>query len=177
MLPLLLVSLLVTGGFEAGARVGVVFPSSGLENTHGAAATFGAGIGYEAGPNRIMLGYGYFGLPARQASPYQFNVHEVTLGYGREFVLGSSGMNSNWGFEASAAAGLGLLNRSVGPDHETGRAPSAIIGLGFYQRQGHSRLDFGLDNFLFREAQPVGNASTVSLTYLIALKGGVTYVF
>ena len=122
MLSLLLVSLLVTGGFEAGGRIGVVFPSSGLENAHGAAATFGAGLGYEFGLNRFLLDYGYCGLHAKEASPYQFNIHNVSLGYGREFVLGRSGDGSKWGLEASAAAGLGLLRRTVGSARETGTA-------------------------------------------------------
>jgi hypothetical protein len=177
MLPLLLASVLVTGGFEAGGRIGVVFPSSGLENTHKAAALFGINLGYEAGLNRLLLDYGYFGLQAKQASPYQFNVHQISLGYGREFVLGRSDTNSNWGFEVSASAGLGLLNRTVGSARETGKAPSGIVGVGFFQRQGHSRLSFGLDNTVFSESRPAGSARTVSLTYLIALKGGVTYVF
>ena len=179
MLPLLLASLLVTGQFEAGGRIGVVFPSSGLENTHDAAAVFGASIGYELGLNRFTLDYSYFGLHAKQASPYQFNIHDLSLGYGREFVLGrsSSVPASNWGFEALASAGLGLLNRGVGSARETGKATSGIVGLGFFQRQGHSRLSAGLDNIVFSESRPAGSARTVSLTYLIALKGGVTYVF
>jgi hypothetical protein len=178
MLPLLLASLLVTGGFEAGARIGVVFPASGLENTYDAAALFGANLGYEFGQNRFTLEYAYFGLQAKQASP-QFNVHNLSLGYGREFILGRavSGTTSNWGFEASASAGLGLLSRTVGSSRETGKAPSAIIGVGFFQRQGHSRLSFGLDNIVYSESRPAGSARTVSLTYLAALKGGVAYVF
>jgi hypothetical protein len=179
MLPLLLASLIVTGGFEAGGRIGVVFPSSGLENTHEAAALFGAGFGYELGLNRFTLDYGYFGLQAKQASPYQFNVHDLSLGYGREFILGraASGPASNWGFEATASAGLGLLNRRVGSARETGKAPSGILGLGFFERQGHSRLSFDIDNIVFSESRPAGSARTVSLTYLIALKGGVAYAF
>jgi hypothetical protein len=179
MLPLLLASLLVTGGFEAGGRIGVMFPASGLENTHGAAPLFGINLGYEAGLNHLMLDYAYTGLQAKQASPYQFNIHHLSLGYDREFILGraASGSTSDWGFEASASAGLGLLSRTVGSTREAGRAPSGIIGLGFFQRQNHSRLSFGLDNVVFSESRPAGSARTVSLTYLIALKGGVTYVF
>ncbi len=179
MFSLLLASLLVFGGFEAGGRVGVVFPASGLERTHRAAALFGAGLGYELGLNRLTLDYGYFGLQAKQASPYQFRVHNLSLGYCREFILGrtASGTASNWGFEASASAGLGLLTRAVGSARETGKAPCGIVGLGFFQRQGHSRLSLGLDNFVFSESRPAGSARIVSLTYLLALKGGVAYVF
>ena len=179
MLPLLVVSMLVTGGFEAGGRIGVVFPSSGLENTHDAAALFGARLGYEAGLNRFVLDYAYTGLQAKQASPYQFSIHHLSLGYGRDFILGraASASTSDWGFEASASAGLGLLSRTVGSARETGKAPSGIIGLGFFQRQGHSRLSLGLDNVIFSESWPAVSARTVSLTYLIALKAGVAYVF
>ena len=179
MLPLLVVSLLVTGGFEAGGRIGVVFPSSGLENTHEAAALFGANLGYVTGASRLMLDYGYAGLQAKQASPYQFNIHNLSLGYGREFVVGrpAAGSTSYWGFEASASAGLGLLSRALRSAREAGKAPGGIIGLGVFQRQNHSRLSFGLDNFVFSESRPAGSARTVSLTYLIALRAGVAYVF
>jgi len=179
MLPLLIASVLTAGGFEAGGRIGVAFPSSGLENTHDAAATFGATVGYRAGQNRLMLDYGYTGLRAKQASSYQFNVHDILVSYGHEFVLGrsASASSSNWGIEASASAGLGLLSRTFGSAGETGRSPSGMIGVGFYQLQGHSRLSFGIDNLLFGESRPVGNTSSVSLTYMLALKGGVAYVF
>lgn len=179
MLSLLLASLLVAGGFEAGGRIGVVFPASGLENTHAAAALFGVNLGYEAGLNRLILDYACTGLRSKQASPYQFNIHNLSLGYGREFIAGraSSGPTSNWGFEATVSAGLGLLRRAVGSARETGKAPAGIIGVGLFQRQGHSRLSFGLDNIVFSESRPAGSARTVSLTYLIALKGGVAYVF
>ncbi len=179
MLPLLLVPLLVAGGFEVGGRIGVVFPASGLEASHDAAALFGANLGYEAGLNRFTLEYAYSGLQAKQASPYRFNLSDLSLGYGREFVLGRtpSRSDSYWGFEASAAAGLGLLSRTLGSARETGKAPSGILGVGFFQRQGHSRVMVGLNNTIFGESRPAGSARTVSLTYLIALKGGVSYVF
>jgi hypothetical protein len=179
MLPLLLASLLVTGEFEAGGRIGIVFPASGLENTHDAAALFGAHLGYETGLNRFTFEYGYTGLPAKQASPYQLTIHDLRVGYCREFILGraASGAASNWGFEAAAAAGLGLLERTLGSARETGRASSGILGVGFFQRQGRSRLSGGLDNVVFIEAKPAGGTRTVSLTYLVVLKGGVAYVF
>jgi len=188
MLRLLLASLLVADGlalaapvgeFEAGGRIGVVFPSSGLENSHAAAALFGANLGYQVGPNRFTLDYGYTELQAKQASPYRFDVHDLSVRYGREFVLGraASGPTSNWGFEASAATGVGLLARTLGSAQETGKAPSGILGVGFFQRQDHSRLSLGLDNIVFIESRPAGSARTVSLTDLIALKGGVSYVF
>ncbi len=179
MLSLLLASLLLAGGFEAGGRIGVVFPASGLESTHDAAALFGASLGYQVGPNRFTLDCGYTGLQAKQANPYRFDVYDLSVRYGREFVLGraASGPTSNWGFEASAAAGVALLARTLVSARETGKAPSGILGVGFFQRQGHSRLSLGLDNIVFIESRPAGSARTVSPTYLIALKGGVTYVF
>jgi hypothetical protein len=179
MLPLLLVSLLVTGGFEAGGRIGVIFPASGLETTHDAAALFGANLSYQAGLNRFTFEYAYSGLQAKQASPYQFNLHDFSLGYDREFVMGRtlSRPDSYWGFEASASAGLGLLSRTFTSARETGQAPYGVLAAGFFQRQGHSRVMVGLDNFVFGESRPAGNASIVSLTYLLALKGGVAYAF
>jgi len=179
MVSLLIASLLATGGFEAGGRIGVVFPASGIENSHAAAALFGINLGYAVGPDRLTLDYGYTGLQAKQASPYQFDVHELSVGYGHEFVVGRppAGSTSTWGFDASATAGFGLLSRTLGSARETGKTPSGHLGAGFFQRQGHSRLSLGLDNTVFIESQPNGSARTVSLTYLIALKGGVTYVF
>jgi len=179
MLPLLLVSSLVTGGFEVGGRIGVVFPSSGLATVHNAAALFGANLGYEVGLNRFTLDYSYTGLQAKEAIPYQFNLHDLSLGYDREFVLGRtlSRPDSYWGFEASAAAGLGLLSRRFGSGRETGKAPAGILGAGFFQRQGHSRVMVGLDNIVFGESRPAGSARTASLTYLFSLKGGVSYAF
>jgi hypothetical protein len=153
--------------------------AAGSESFSRPPGSFGVSLGCELGLNRFTFDYGYFGLQAKQASPYQFNVHNLSLGYGREFVLGqsSTGPASNWGFEATAAAGLGLLSRAVGSARENGKAPSGIIGLGFFQRQGHSRLSLGLDNTVFTESRPAGSARTVSLAYLIAIRGGVTYVF
>jgi hypothetical protein len=188
MLRLLCASLLVAvglalaapvGEFEAGGRIGVVFPASGLENSHDAAALLGASLGYQMGRNRLALDYGYTGPPAKQASPYRFDIHDLSLRYGREFAVGRAASDpvSNWGFEASAAAGVALLARTLGSARESGKAPAGILGVGLFQRQGHSRLSFGLDNFVFIESRPSGTTRTVSLTYLIALKGGVSYVF
>jgi hypothetical protein len=179
MLPLLLVSLLAAGGFEVGGRIGVVFPASALGASHDAAALFGANLGYAAGLNRFALEYAYAGLQARQASPYQLSLHDFSLAYGREFVLGRtpSRSDSYWGFEASASAGLGLLARTLGSARETGKAPAGILAVGFFQRQGHSRVMAGLDNTVFSESRPAGNTRSVSLTYMPAIKGGVAYVF
>jgi hypothetical protein len=79
MLSLLLIPLLVAGGFEAGGRVGAAFPASGLEASHSSSATFGAYFDYTFGRSRLDLGYGYFGLPSRQASAYRFEGHELAL--------------------------------------------------------------------------------------------------
>ena len=177
MLSLLIASLLVTGGFEAGGGVGVVFPASGLESNHSDAALFGVNLGYKTGPSRFMLDYGYAGLHAKQASPYRLDINELSVGYGHEFIVGRPATTSDWGFEASAAAGVGLFGRTLGSVGETGKSPSGHLGVGFFQRQSHSRLSLGLDNIVFIESQSAGSARTVALTDLIELKGGVTYVF
>ena len=179
MLSLLIASMLVTGGLDAGGHVGILFPASGLENSHSSTALFGLNLGYETGRSRLALDYGYAGLKAKQASPYRFDVNELSLGYGYEFARSqpAPGSGSNWGFDASAAAGYSLLRRTLGSARETGNAPAGHVAIGFFQRQGHSRLSLGLDNVIFVESQPAGGTRTVSLTYLIALKAGVTYVF
>ncbi|MCX6840761.1 MAG: hypothetical protein NTX53_00460 [candidate division WOR-3 bacterium] len=179
MLSLLIASMLVTGGFDAGGHVGILFPTSGLQNSHSSTALFGVSLGYETGRSRVALDYGYAGLQAKQASPYRFDVNELSLGYGYEFARYQStpGSTSSWGFDASAAAGYSLLSRTLVSARETGKAPAGHVAVGFVQRQGHSRLSLGLDNVVFVESQPAGSARTVSLTYVIALKAGVTYVF
>jgi hypothetical protein len=179
MLSLLIASLFVTGGLEAGGQVGVLFPTSGLENSHAATALFGVSLAYATGPGRYTLSYGYSGLLAKQASPYRFDVHELSVGYGYEFVRRqpAAGSTSSWGFEASAAAGYSLLSRTLVSARETGKAPAGHLAIGFFQHQGHSRLSLGLDNILFIESHPDAGTSRVSLAYLIALKGGVAYVF
>lgn len=174
---LLIAALLVTGAFEAGGRVGVVFPASGLESYHSDAAEFGIELGYQTGPSHVLLDYVYRGLHAKEASPYRFDIHELSLGYGYDFVVGRPSANSEWGFDAAAAAGMGLLKRTLGTAQETGRSPSIHLDAGLFQRQGHSRLSLGLDNIVFTESRSAGSTRSVSLTYLIALKGGVSYVF
>jgi len=174
---LLIASLLVTGAFEAGGRVGIVFPASGLERYHSDAAEFGVELGYRSGPSRLLLNYAYAGLNAKEASPYRFDIHDLSLGYGYDFVVGRPSPTSQWGFDAAAAGGLSLLKRTFGDARETGKSPSVHLDAGLFQRQGHSRLSFGLDNVVFVESRSAGSTSNVSLTYVIALKGGVTYVF
>jgi len=179
MLPLLLASLLSAGRFETGGRIGVLFPASGLENTHAVAALLGVSLGYEVGSDRFTVGYDYSGLQAKQTSSYRFDIHRLSVGYGREFALGRAaiGSTSSWGGEASASAGCGLLIRTLGSAREAGKAPAGALGAGFYQRQGRARLSLGFDNVFFVESRPASNSRIVSLTYLMALKGGVTYVF
>jgi len=86
MLSLLIASALVAGGLEAGGQVGVLFPASGLENAHAATAVFGVNVGYLAGRSRLLLSYGYSGLHSKQASPYRFDINEMSIGYGYEFA-------------------------------------------------------------------------------------------
>jgi hypothetical protein len=172
MLSLLVVPFLVLGGFEAGGRVGVVFPASGLEQTHNSSAALGLSLCYSAGSSRILLDYSYCGLSARQASPYRLDVHDLALGYGLEFF-----QRNGWGFEASAQAGYSLLRRTLASATESGKSPLGHVGLGFFQRQGKSRLSVGLDNAVFIESAKSGSTSVVSATWLPALKAGVGYAF
>lgn len=174
MLPLLLASLLVSGGFEAGGRIGVVFPSSGLENTHDDAALFGVNLAYGGGPGRVVLDYGYAGLSAKQANPYRFDIHELLLGYDYEFFRRQTAPDAaaNWGFDASAAAGYSLLSRTLGSARETGRTPAGRVAIGFFQRQGHSRLSLGLVHTLFLEKDRNGSRG-IAVGQLLSLRAGV----
>lgn len=172
MLSLLLIPLLVAGGFEAGGQVGAVFPASGLETNHSSSASFGAYVGYAFGRSRVELGYDYFSLPSRQASAYRFENHELALGYGCELLRATG-----WGIEASAGAGFSLLRRVLTPALETGTAPAAHLGIGFYQGQGHSRVTLGFDNAVFIESVKGGGTSSVALTWLPVIRAGVGYVF
>jgi hypothetical protein len=172
MLSLFLIPLLVTGGFEAGGRVGAVFPASGLETNHSSSASFGAYVGYAFGRSRVDIGYGYFSLPSRQASAYRFENHELTLQYGYELLRAAG-----WGIEASAGAGFGLFRRVLTPALETGTAPAAHLGVGFYQGQGHSRVTLGFDSAVYVESVHGSGTSSVALTWLPAIKAGVGYVF
>ena len=106
MLSLLIASLLVTGGFEAGGGVGVVFPASGLESNHSDAALFGVNLGYKTGPSRFMLDYGYAGLHAKQASPYRLDINELSVGYGHEFTVGRPAATSERTNSGVISAGM-----------------------------------------------------------------------
>jgi peptidoglycan-associated lipoprotein len=174
MLSLLVVSFLVTGGFEAGGQIGVLFPASGLENNHAATALFGVSLAYGGGPDRVVLDYGYAGLSAKQASPYRFDIHELLLGYDYEFFRRRTAPDAaaNWGFDASAAAGYSLLSRTLGSARETGRTPAGRVAIGFFQRQGRSRLSLGLVHTLFLEKGRNGSPG-VAVGQLLSLRAGV----
>jgi hypothetical protein len=63
------------------------------------------------------------------------------------------------------------------PGLETGTAPAAHLGVGFYQSQGHSRVTLGFDNIVFIESVKGSGTSNLALTWLPVIKAGVGYVF
>jgi hypothetical protein len=172
MLSILLVPILIIGGLDAGARVGGVFPVAGLGVAHASGAQFGAALGYSAGRSRFELGYDYAALPGPQSSPYQMSIHEVTLGYGYEFVRRQS-----WCGEATGGAGYSLLQRSLQAASETGKAPFAKLGVGLNQRQGKTRLSLGLGNTLYPGLLRSGSRNRFLLVWLFSIRAGVAYVF
>jgi hypothetical protein len=168
----LLLSLLLTAGFDAGGRVGMAVPASGLERNHNATALVGAGLGYSFGRGRLALDYSYVGLPGRGASAYRLDLHEVTLSFGYEFLYRPA-----WGLEASVGAGAGFASRSYYAASEQGRAPAAHLGFSFVQHEGKSRLLLGIDNAVYVETGAANGGRRVNLTWLPDLRAGVSYVF
>lgn len=162
----LLVSLVLVAGFDAGGRLGAVFPGSGLEKSHEFAGLFGAFGAYQSGPSRFELNYGYAEFVAPDAAAYSLQMHAVGLEYGFEFVH-----RPGWGIEAVAGGSYALARRSAGDALETGRAPAAHLGAGFVQRQGKSRLSLGVDNAVYFEQ---GNEG-IKPTYIFGLRVGVGY--
>jgi len=174
MLSLLVVSILSTGGFEAGGQIGILWPASGLENNLAPTALFGVGLGWETGPGRVTLEYDYASLRAKQASPYRFDIHELLLGYDYEFFRRQTapGTAAGWGFDASAAAGYSRLSRTLGSARETGRSPAGRVAIGFFQRRGRCRLSLGLVNTLYLEKDRNGS-SGLAVGQLLSLRAGV----
>jgi peptidoglycan-associated lipoprotein len=175
MFSLLVVSILATGGFEAGGQIGILWPASGLENNHAPTALFGVNLGCETGPGRVTLDYDYAGLRAKQAGPYRFDIHELLLGYDYEFFRRqtASGTATSWGFDASAAAGYSLLSRTLDSAREIGRTPAGRVAIGFFQRQGRCRLSLGLVHTLYFEKDRNGS-SGLAVGQLLSLRAGVT---
>jgi hypothetical protein len=172
MLSALIAPFLFLGGFELSGQVGAAFPASGLEQTHRYNIALGAGVSYAMGSSRLLLDYGYCGLPSNVLSPYRLDIHDLSLGWGLEFLR-----HNGWGFEGSVAAGYSLSRRTMVNATESGTTPVAHAAMGLYQGQGSSRFTIGLDNSLFFESVPDGATRTVSVTWIPSLKLGVGYVF
>ncbi len=171
MSSLLLMSLILAG-LDIGGRIGTVFPSAGLEVQHRAGPGLGVSLGYTFGRSRFELDYGFAELTGREASPYRLVLHDLGGRYGFELLH-----RPGWGVEAAAGAGLSLVSRSLGSARESGRAPTAHLGLDLVQHQGSTRLNLGFEQALFIERRTAGATTRLAFASLPQIHAGVAYVF
>lgn len=172
MTSTLLLALTLLGGFDAGIRVGGLFPASGLAPAHSSSALFGGEAGWSLGRSRFQFDYGYAGLPGPQASPYRLDVHTAALRYGFEFIH-----RPDWGIGATAGASWSFLRRSLLGAAESGASPAAQLGINFIQHQGHNRLKLGVDNTIFVGSARESGTTRTALSWLVTLEAGVGYAF
>lgn len=168
---LVLASTLLFTGLEFGGQVAGVYPVGGLGRFHASSALLGAGLACSSGPARFELGYRYTSLPGVQSSPYRLSFHQAAASAGYGFLR-----RRDWGLEALAGAGYAFAERVYGSGRETGRFPSAELGLGFYQYAGKSRVSVGLVHTLFPEKGRSGTPG-LAVSQLLSLRAGVAYVF
>ncbi len=172
MLVFTLLPLLVISGFDIGGSIGAALPATGLAPAHTSSARLGVALGWASGRSRLELSYAYTGLPGPQSSPYRLDLGEFALRYAFEFVRQPS-----WGIAVGAGPGYGFARRSLGPAAESGRSPSAHVGMEIVERQGRSRLSFGFDNALFLSARPAGAVTRLVTCWVAILTVGVSYGF
>jgi len=164
--------LVVTGGFDAGARIAGAFPAGGLTRNHSQTAVLGAHIGYSTGPLRFELGYDYVGLPGLLSIPYSLNVHQTSATGGWQFVR-----QADWGLEAVAGGGFGTATRSYSSEgSESGNVGIGQVGMNFIQLAGKGRLTVGVLHTLYVEARQA-ETYELALSQLFAVRAGVGYVF
>ena len=163
--------LVISGGFDAGARVAGAFPVGGLNRHHSQTAVLGAHVGYTTGPVRLELGYDYVSLPGLTSTPYSLAVHQAAATGGWQFVR-----QPDWGFEAILGGGYGIGTRSFSGNSETGNLGLGQVGLNFIQFAGSSRLTIGVLHTAYVEAAQ-RETYRVALSHLFAVRAGVSYVF
>lgn len=168
VLSSLLVSLLLTAGFDIGGRVGAAFPAGGLAQSHTSAAVLGAQAAWSLDRVRLELGFTFVSLPGKQNNPYRMDMSQLALTCGYEFLHRPA-----WGLEAWLGPGYAFARRRSGSAGENGKAPFCLAGVGIVQHEGRSRLSLGLDNYLYIES--AGDRPTVS--DIVALRAGVAYAF
>jgi len=159
---------LLCSGLDIGGRVGIAFPTGGVNRTLRSGTTIGLQAGYSLNRHRLELGYSYFTFPGQVSVPYELRVHDVALAYDYEFLH-----RMNWGISAGAGAGYSILQRSFNTGRETGRTPDIHLAMKVIQHEGKSRVSAGLDNIIFME----GRADRPLLTYIPMLRVEVGYAF
>jgi hypothetical protein len=167
----ILVLIIVSGGFDAGAQVAGAFPVGGLARYQSQTAVLGAHIGYSTGPVRFELGYDYVSLPGLLSIPYSLTVHQASATGGWQFVR-----QPDWGLEAVLGGGYGIASRSYSKGSESGNVGIGQVGMNFIQFAGKGRLTVGVLHTLYVEARQA-ETYNLALGQLFAVKAGVGYVF
>lgn len=168
MTNLIIILSVLVGSVDVGGRVGIAFPTGGINRQTRSSTVIGLQAGYAINWHRLELGYSFFTFPGRANTPYELNIHQVSLLYENEFFH-----RPTWGISAGAGAGFGFIRRSFNPGLEQGRAPNASLVLKFVQHEGKSRVSAGVDNIVFIEQTGRGPV----LTYFPMLRAEVAYVF
>ncbi|UCG44068.1 MAG: hypothetical protein JSU73_05520 [candidate division WOR-3 bacterium] len=171
MASTLLVLLIVSGGFDAGARISGAFPAGGLARNHSQTAILGAHVGYSTGPMRFELGYDYVSLPGLLGNPYSLTVQQASVNSGWQFVR-----QPDWGLEAVLGGGYGIAGRSYSRSSESGNVGLGQFGLNFIQSARKGRLTIGMLHTLYVEARQA-ETYNIALSQLFAVRAGVSYVF
>jgi hypothetical protein len=167
----LLVLLIVSGGFDAGARISGAFPAGWLALNHSQTAILGAHVGYSTGPMRFELGYDYVSLPGLLSIPYSLTVHQASATGGWQFVR-----LPDWGLEAMLGGGYGIASRSYSGSSESGSVGLGQVGMNFIQFARKGRLTIGVLHTLYVEARQA-ETYNIALGQLFAVRAGVSYVF
>lgn len=167
-MDLIVIVSLLTSGIDIGGRVGIAFPTRGINRTTRSSTVIGLQAGYGIDRHRLQLGYSYLTFPGRANIPYELNIHQVSLIYDYEFFY-----RPVWGISAGAGAGMGFIRRNFNTGVELGRAPNVHMVLKFIQHEGRSRVSAGFDNIIFIEQASRG----LALTYFPMVRAEVAYVF
>lgn len=167
----LIVITLIGGGLEAGGTVAAAFPVASLSRYHLSSAQLGGFVGFSSDPLGLRIGYDFTSLPGHQASAYRVLLHRASLELSYRLLR-----RGEWGLEASSAGGYQFATRSYDAGQERGSTPFALLGLGFYQTAGSSRLSLGATHSLIFEGS-TGEDRRIALTHLFGLRAGVAYVF
>ncbi len=168
-LNLILIPTILFSGVDIGGKIGIVFPTGGINKTSRSATGLGAYLGYTFDRSRLALNYSYLNFPGRSVYPYELTIHELALFYNYEFFR-----RPVWGVTLTAGPGFGFIRRTLGTVKENGTAPDCHLGVAFLQHEGKSRVAAGLDNIIFLE---ISQGKRLLLTYFPGLYVEVAYAF